>query len=89
MKTIEKCAFCGGELKSGKSSITTHKTSDYEYTVFNEPYLECIKCRGCFSADPDQDSKTSKFMGFLALMGLKKAEIEYSDMIRSVDDILK
>lgn len=89
MKTIEKCSFCGGELKSGKSWITTHKTSKYEYTVFNEPCLECIKCRGCFAADPDQDSKTSKFIGFLASMGLKKAEIEYSDMIRSVDDILK
>ena len=40
-------------------------------------------------AEPDQNEKTDVFMDFLKSISLRKAEIEYRDMIDYVDKVLK
>ena len=40
-------------------------------------------------AEPDQSEKTDVFIDFLKSVSLRKAEIEYRDMIDYVDQILK
>ena len=40
-------------------------------------------------AEPDQNEKTDVFIDFLKSVSLRKAEIEYRDMIDYVDNVLK
>ena len=53
------------------------------------PRLECPKCGLMMQAEPDQNEKTDVFIDFLKSISLRKAEIEYRDMIDYVDKVLK
>ena len=62
---------------------------EHEYIVKHEPSLACTKCTYSFQAEPYQYEKKNAFIDFLKSIPLKNAEIEYMDMIRYVDDVLK
>ena len=59
------------------------------YIIKHEPSLDCTKCHCSFQAESYQYEKKNAFIGFLKSIPLKKAEIEYKDMIRYVGDVLK
>jgi len=87
-EVFEKCYFCHAELRLGISETIIHGYPKYEYVVKHEPHLACTKCNNQFQAEPYQYEKISVFMKFLKSIGLKKAEIEYNDLIRYVDQAL-
>lgn len=88
-EVFEKCYFCHADLRLEYSQTTVHGYPKYEYTVNHTPSLACTKCTHRFQAESYQYEKTDTFMAFLKSIGLKKAEIEYKDMIRYVDEVLK
>lgn len=88
-EVFEKCYFCHAELKHQVRKTVVHVCSKREYTIKNEPHLACTKCTHSFQAEPYQYNKTNVFLKFLESMSLKKAEIEYRDMIQYVDNVLK
>lgn len=89
-EVLDRCYYCHSELKYEISETAVYEFSrNHEYVVKHDPYPDCTKCNHRFSAEPYQDEKTSAFIKFLNSIHLKKAEIEYKDMIQYVDDILK
>ena len=87
-EVFEKCYFCHSELRLEFSETMIHGYPEHEYIVNNEPRLACTKCTYRFQAEPYQSEKTDAFMKFLESIHLKKAEINYKDMIRYVEDVL-
>ncbi len=76
-EVLNECYYCHAPLKLeiAETAIHTYQGQKYRYTVKHQPSLACTKCNNSFQAEPD--------------IGLKKAEIEYKDMIRYVDKVLK
>ena len=90
-EVLEKCRYCNAplKLKISETSIHTFQGHRNEFTIKHEPSLACTKCNNRFQAEPYQHEKTRAFLDFLMSVKLKKAEIEYKDMIRYVDKNLK
>lgn len=87
-EVFDKCYFCNAELRLEYSETSIYGYPDYEYAVKHEPKLACTKCSNMFQAEPHQYEKTNIFMKFLKSIKLRKAEIEYMDMICYVDEVL-
>ncbi len=88
-EVFENCYFCHAGLRLEYIQTSIHGYPKYEYVIKNSPSLACTKCTHCFQAESYQYEKTDVFIAFLKSIGLKKAEIEYKDMIRYVDEVLK
>ena len=88
-EVFEKCYFCHADLRLEYSQTSVHGHPKYEYAVKHTPSLACTKCTYSFDAESYQYEKTNAFIAFLESIGLKKAEIEYKDMIRYVDEVLE
>ena len=87
-EVFDKCYSCHSPLKLKISETVVCGAPDHEYVINHEPCLACTKCTYCFQAESYQYEKNA-FIGFLKSIPLKKAEIEYKDMIQYVDDVLK
>ena len=83
------CYFCHEKLVVGISETVVHGYPKRSYVIKHEPRLKCPKCRDMFPDEPYQYEKTEAFIKFLESISLEKAEIEYKDMIRYVDNVLK
>lgn len=90
-EVLNECYYCHAPLRLevAETVIHTYQGQKYRYTVKHQPSLACTKCNNSFQAEPDQYEKTNAFMEFLKSIGLQKAEIEYKDMIRYVDEVMK
>ncbi len=90
-EVLEKCRYCNAplKLKISETSIHTFQGHRNEFTIKHEPSLACTKCNNRFQAEPYQHEKTRAFLDFLMSVKLKKAEIEYKDMMMYVDNVLK
>ena len=90
-EVFKECCYCHSPLKLKISQTSIHTFQGYtnEYTIKHEPSLACTKCNNRFQAEPYQFEKTNEFLHFLMSIKLKKAEIEYKDMITYVDKVLK
>lgn len=90
-EVLEKCRYCNAPLKLeiSETSIHTFQGHRNEFTIKHEPSLACTKCNNRFQAEPYQHEKTRAFLDFLMSVKLKKAEIEYKDMMMYVDNVLK
>lgn len=90
-EVFDKCRYCNTPLKLeiSETSIHTFQGHRNEFTIKNEPSLACTKCNNRFQAEPYQHEKTRAFLDFLMSVKLKKAEIEYKDMMMYVDNVLK
>ena len=88
-EVFDKCYSCHAPLKLKISETVVCGAPDHEYVIKHEPCLACTKCTYSFQAELYQYEKKNAFIGFLKSIPLKKAEIEYKDMIRYVDDVLK
>ena len=90
-EVLEKCRYCNAplKLKISETSIHTFQGHRNEFTIKHEPSLACTKCNNRFQAEPYQHEKTREFLDFLMSVKLKKAEIEYKDMMMYVDNVLK
>ena len=86
---FEKRVRCHGKLIYKISETVIHGYPERQSVVKNIPRLECQKCGLMMQAEPDQNEKTDVFMDFLKSISLRKAEIEYRDMIDYVDKVLK
>ena len=87
-EVFEKCVRCHGKLIYKISETVIHGYPERQLVVKNVPRLECQKCGFMMQAEPDQIEKTDVFMDFLKSISLRKAEIEYRDMIDYVDKVL-
>ena len=87
----KECCFCHAPLKLeiAETAIHTFQGHRNEYTINHEPSLSCTKCNNSFQSEPYQYEKTNVFLQFLMSIKLKSAEIEYKDIIRYVDKVLK
>ena len=90
-EVFDECYYCNAPLKLeiSETSIHTFQGHRNEFTIKHEPSLACTKCNNMFQAESYQFEKTDAFLHFLMSIKLKKAEIEYKDMIRYVDKNLK
>lgn len=90
-EVLDKCRYCQAPLKLeiSKTSVHTFEGHRNEFTIKHEPSLACTRCNNRFQAEPYQYEKTNAFLHFLMSVKLKKAEIEYKDIIRYVDIVLK
>ena len=90
-EVFKECYFCHAPLKLevAETAIHTFQGHRNEYTIKHEPSLACTKCNNSFQSEPYQYEKTNVFLQFLMSIKLKNAEIEYKDMIRYVDKVLK
>lgn len=90
-EVFDECYFCHSPLKLEISETMIHTFQGHrnEYTIKHEPSLACTKCNNRFQAEPYQYEKINTFLDFLMSVKLKKAEIEYKDMVRYVDKELK
>ena len=90
-EVFDKCCYCNAPLKLeiSETSIHTFQGHRNEFTIKHEPSLACTKCNNRFQAEPYQHEKTRAFLDFLMSVKLKKAEIEYKDMMMYVDNVLK
>ena len=88
-EVLEKCVRCHGKLIYKISETVIYGYPERQLVVKNVPRLECQKCGFMMQAEPDQNEKTDVFMDFLKSISLRKAEIEYRDMIDYVDQVLK
>ena len=77
------------KLEIAETAIHTFQGHMNEYTIKHEPSLACTKCNNSFQSEPYQYEKTNVFLQFLMSIKLKYAEIEYKDMIRYLDKVLK
>ena len=84
-----KCYFCHAPLRPEISENVVCGFPEHEYIIKHEPSLACTKCTCSFQAESYQYEKKNAFINFLKSIPLKKTEIEYKDMIRYVDDVLK
>lgn len=89
-EVFDKCYYCHAPLKLeiSQTSVHTYQGEKNEYTIKHEPSFACTKCKSLFQSEPYQYEKTAAFLKFLKSIRLKKAEIEYKDMIRYVDEVL-
>lgn len=90
-EVLDMCYYCHSQLKLEISETSVHTFEGHrnEFTIKHEPSLACTKCNNIFQAEPYQFEKTNTFLHFLMSVKLKKAEIEYKDMIKYVDKVLK
>ncbi len=90
-EVLDECYYCHSQLKLEISETSVHTFEGHrnEFTIKHEPSLACTKCNNIFQAEPYQFEKTNTFLHFLMSVKLKKAEIEYKDMIKYVDKVLK
>ena len=90
-EVFDKCCYCNATLKLEISDTSIHTFQGHrnEFTIKHELSLACTKCNNIFQAESYQSEKTNAFLHFLMSIKLKKAEIEYKDMIRYVDKNLK
>ena len=86
---LKKCVRCHGKIVYKISETIIHGYPERQLAVNNVPGHECQKCGLMMQAEPDQNEKTDVFMDFLKSISLRKAEIEYRDMIDYVDKVLK
>ncbi len=88
-EVFEKCVMCYGKTAYKISETVIYGYPERQLVVKNVPRLECQKCGFMMQAEPDQNEKTDVFIDFLKSISLRKAEIEYRDMIDYVDKVLK
>ena len=88
-EVFDKCYSCHTSLKLKISETVVYGSPDHKYVIKHKPSLACTKCIYSFQAESYQYEKKNAFIGFLKSIPLKNAEIEYKDMIRYVDDVLK
>ena len=81
--------MCYGKTVYKISETVIYGYPERQLVVKNVPRLECPKCGLMMQAEPDQNEKTDVFIDFLKSISLRKAEIEYRDMIDYVDKVLK